>query len=289
MDDGKAHLEIEFESYSQLQDQYTKLKSAYQKLRGEHLTMKKGIMTTVQQCWTKIDNQYNCKNSMSVSLNRLASVDVATVAANDLLGDLKTQIETMLRQVYLNCEINKSLELGKLKEEKSNSELTDSSDFHAIFDQIRETVEAFNNMLDNVTLQQLVTNAPDETHSGRIDLSNKTIVQVLNSMKNVMENPARMKYPKRLKDLQSQCFELLSSKANLTMMWNNQFLTCIEHVDSAPRRVFRRPVSASNLNSVGTQVRRPSGLSSPRSRSRSLLIRFTNTMLPDEARIRGAV
>jgi len=289
MTDAKGHLEIKFESHSLLQDQHTKLKSAYQKLRGEHLTMKKGIMNTVQQCWMKIDKQYNCKNSMSVSLNRLASVDIATVAANDLLGDLKTQIETMLRQVYLNCEINKSLELGKLKEEKNNPELTDSSNFLAILDQIQETVEAFNNMLDNVTLQQLVTNAPDETHSGRIDLSNKTIVQVLNSMKNVMENPERTKYPKRLKDLQSQCFQLLSSKANLTMMWNNQFLTCIEHVDSAPRRSFRRPLSASNLRSVGTQHSRHSTSNSPRSRSRSLLIRFTNSMLPDEVRIRGDV
>jgi len=290
MTDAYSQVEIEPESYSLLQDEYLKLKSAYQKLRSEHLTMKKGIVATVGQCWTKIDKQYNCKNSMSESLNRLGSVDVATVAADDLLGDLKTQIETMLRQVYLNCEINKSLEMGRLKEEKINTEITDLSDFVSVLDQIQKTVEAFNNMLENVTLQQLVTNAPDETHSGRINLSNKTIVQVLNSMRNVMENPERTKYPKRLRDLQSQFFELLTSKANLTMMWNNQFLTCIEQVDSKLRRSVRKPRSPSNLRSVGTQVSRDSdGSQRARSRSAQLLIRFTNSMLPDEARIRGDV
>jgi len=291
MTDAYGQVEIEPESYSLLQDEYLKLKSAYQKLRNEHLTMKKGIVTTVGQCWTKIDKQYNCKNSMSESLNRLGSVDVAAVGADDLLGDLRTQIETMLRQVYLNCEINKSLEVGKLKEEKYSPEITDLSDFVCIMEQIQETVEAFNNMLENVSLQQLVANAPDETHSERINLSNKTIVQVLNSMRNVMENPERKKYPKRLRDLQSQCFELLNSKANLTMMWNNQFLTCIEQLDNKPQRSLRKPRLQSSLRSLGTQDSRDSDTSSQRARSRStqLLIRFTNSMLPDEARIRGDV
>jgi len=252
--------------------------------------MKKGIVATVQQCWTKIDRQYNCKNSMSESLNRLGSVDVVTVGPDELVGDLKTQIETMLRQVYLNCEINKTLELSKLKEEKTNSEPTDESEVLTSLDKILQTVDAFNNMLDNATLQRLVTNAPDETHSGRIDLSNKTIVQMLNSMKNMMENPAK-DYPKQLKDLQSQCFELLSSKANLTMMWNNQFLTCIQQIDSAPRRSFRRPRLISNSRRVGTEVSGISCSGSPKASSRPSkgLIRFTNSMLPDDARIRGDV
>jgi len=283
-------LEIENKSHSLPQDEYSNLKSEYQKLRSEHLMMKKGIVATVQQCWTKIDRQYNCKNSMSESLNRLGSVDVVTVAADELLGDLKTQIETMLRQVYLNCEINKSLELSKLKEEKTNSEPTDVSEVLESLDKILQTVDAFNNMLDNATLQRLVTNAPDETHTGRIDLSNKTIVQMLNSMKNIMENPAT-DYPKQLKDLQSQCFELLSSKANLTMMWNNQFLTCIQQIDSAPRRSFRRPRLISNSRRVGTEVSRISCSGSPKASSRSKkgLIRFSNSMLPDDACIRGDV
>jgi len=280
-------LEIENKSHSLPEDEYSNLKSAYQKLRSEHLMMKKGIVTTVQQCWTKIDRQYNCKNSMSESLNRLGSVDVVTVAADELLGDLKTQIETMLRQVYLNCEINKSLELSKLKEQKTNSEPTDVSEVLASLDKILQTVDAFNNMLDNVTLQRLVTNAPDETHSGRIDLSNKTIVQMLNSMKSIMENPAT-DYPKQLKDLRSQCFELLSSKGNLIMMWNNQFLTCIQQVDSATRQPFRRPRLLSNSRRVGTEVSRVSCSGSPKASSPSNkgFICLPNSTLPD-ARIRG--
>jgi len=291
MMDAYAQLEIEPESYELLQDEYTKLKNAYKKLRSEHLALKKDLVSIIEQCWIKVDSQYNCKSSMSESLNRISSVDLTTVAPDELLGDLKTQIETMLHQVYLNCEVSKSLEFSKVEEAKNNvelSELKDFSDFVGNLDEIQNTVEAFNIMLDNVTLQQLVTNAPDETHRSRIDLSNKTIVQVLNSMKNVMQDPVRTKYPKRLKDLQSQFIDLLSNKANLTMMWNNQFKTCVEHVESAPRRSFRKPRFRPKSRSVGPPLNQDSGIDSPRtsSRSRQLLIRFTNAMLPEEARIR---
>jgi len=236
--------DIELDSYCRLQDEYTKLKVAYQCLRKEHINLKAGVVATVDHCWEKIDRQYNCKNvSMSGSLKRQNSVDLHTVLVNTLVKDLRTQMETMLRQVYLNCEFKKTLEVEKMRDNQDdvkNCMITDLTDYEKNLDRIQKTTEAFNIMLDNITFSSLVENAPDETDIGRIDLSNKTIAQVLSSMTSVLEERQSLELPQQLQELQKLCFHILSNKATLIVEWNNQFLKCADHSAKPPRRSLRR-------------------------------------------------
>jgi len=243
MTDKYAEPEFDLESYHRLQDEYHKLKAAYQTLRKEHITLKAGVVKTVEHCWRKIDRQYNCKNvSMSESLTRLSSVDVRTVSSSSLLKDLRIQMETMLRQVYLNCEFKTTLAFHRNTEDDDvkTADISDLAQFKKELDVIQRSTELFNIMLDNVTLESLAENTPDETDSGRIDLSNKTIAQVLSSMKDMLEDQGRSTLPKQLQDLQKLCFQLLSNKGNLTVKWNNHILLCRDYVVKQSRKSLRR-------------------------------------------------
>lgn len=241
--DKYAEPEVDIDSYHRLQDEYHKLKAAYQTLRKEHITLKTGVVKTVANCWRKIDRQYNCKNvSMRESLTRINVGDARTASSSSLLKDLKTQMETMLRQVYLNCEFKKTLNVERIREDDDvkTADITDLGYFQKELDVIQRSSELFNIMLDNVTLESLAENTPDETDSGRIDLSNKTIAQVLSSMKDGLEEQRRSTLPKQLQDLQKLCFQLVSNKGNLIVQWNNHILSCPDYELKQSRRSLRR-------------------------------------------------
>lgn len=243
MIDKYAEPEVNIASHHRLQDEYHKLKAAYQTLRKEHITLKTGIVNTIANCWRKIDRQYNCKNvSMSESLTRLNTGDARTASSSSLLKDLKIQMETMLRQVYLNCEFKKTLKVEKIREDDDakNADINDLGHFQKELDVIQRSSELFNIMLDNVTLEALAENTPDETDSGRIDLSNKTIAQVLRSMKDGLEEKRRSTFPKQLQDLQKLCFHLVSNKGNLIVQWNNHILSCPDYELKQTRKSLRR-------------------------------------------------
>jgi len=241
--DKYAEHEFNIDSYHRLQDEYHKLKAAYQTLRKEHITLKTGVVNTIDNCWRKINKQYNCQNvSMSESLTRLNSGDARTASSSSLLKDLKIQMETMLRQVYLNCEFKKSLKVERIREDDDvkNADITDLGHFQKELDVIQRSTELFNIMLDNVTLESLAKNTPDETDSGRVDLSNRTIAQVLSSMKDGQAEQQRSTLTKQLQDLQKLCFQLLSNKGNLIVQWNNHILSCPDYELKQPRRSLRR-------------------------------------------------